>query len=216
MKKIYLLFITLFLLTGCTVEYSLEFNNDILEEKIILGPITENAKAELDFFEPYAIESYGYEDQYDVNLKNDIMTLKYKYNKNLYGMSTPLNDCYDLSSFSYDDEYYYLLTSKEFKCLNYAGYETEEVKINFKTNYDVVSNNADYVNNDTYTWVINNNNYQDKAIEIKLDKNSITQNEEENNKGNSKIFWLIVGIIVIILTIFILSIKSKMSKRDEI
>lgn len=216
MKKNYLLFLALFLLSGCSVEYNLEFNDEILEEEIILGPLTENAKAELDFIEPYAIDNYDYQELYNVDITDTTLKLNYKYSKNLYDMSNSLNECYDLSNFSYDDEYYYLLTSNEFKCLNYAGYETDEVRINFKTNYNVVSTNADYTDDDTYTWIINNSNYQNKPIEIKLEKKDYTKKDDSNNKGNPLMFWLIVGIAAVILILVGINIKKKIDRRDEI
>ena len=207
MKKIHLLFLALFLLSGCSVEYNLEFYDNTLNEQIIMSPLSPSAKADVQFLTPYAIDNYEYQEEYNVDITDTTLILNYQYSKNLYNMANSLKECYTLSNFSYDDEYYYLLTSGEFKCLTHAGHAADEVKINFKTNYTVISANADYVDD---------SNYQNKPIEIKLEKKNYTQKDDSDDNGNPLIFWLIVGILAIALIIFGLNMKSKMSKRDEI
>ena len=65
-----------------------------------------------------------------------------------------------------------------------------EIKVTIKTDLEVISSNADVVNNNLYTWLINRNNYNNKSIKIhknlqkEYDKN-IFDNQSPNPKDYS-------------------------------
>lgn len=214
MKKILLLIIVL-LLSGCTVEYDLEFNDLTVKEKIKIGPIDKLYENELNYLTPYAILNNHQQELYEVDYSNEFLHLNYTYLVNDFRLSETFNDCYELSNFSYDDKYYYILTSKEFKCLSFEKNEAKEIKIKFKTNHKVVNSNADSIENDTYVWIINENNKKNKPIEIKLEKDA----KKKDNKKEKILdgdFFNIFTISIIIFIICIIIYKYLMNRSKKI
>lgn len=216
MKKKYLLIIIVFLLSGCSAEYNLEFNDSSLVEKIKIGQIDSKYEEELKYLTPYSIINSVQQEVYDVDYLNNYLNLTYRYGTNNFGFAETFNKCYELSNLSYDDNYYYILTSKEFKCLSYEGYQTDEVTIKFKTNHKVISSNADYVDGSTYIWIIDENNSQNKPIEIKLAKETNNNDDEKkDNKKQENIFVTIAVALIFILILIGLYIRKKSKKINK-
>ena len=69
----------------------------------------------------------------------------------------------------------------------------DSVKVNITTELEVLENNADEVNGNTYTWNINNNNYLNKEVNIQL--------KRSNNSQDNVNYRLLFGIIFCILVI---------------
>lgn len=207
-NRLFLIFIVLFL-TGCSVEYSLEFNDDNLEEKISIGPFDSNEVSNFEYLTPYAIINNDYEEFYEMDYSNKFLNLKYVYSFNKFKMSEALEICYDLYNLSYDDDYYYILTSKEFKCMSYGNYAADEVIIKFKSNHDVVSANADYVEDETYFWIVNNDNFNSREINIKLLKDSVVDNVDNNKKNIYFSYLYIILFICFMLIGVYIYIKKK-------
>lgn len=217
-KKILLLITCILLLSGCTVEYNLEFNDQSIKENITIGPFDSNNVADFEYLTPYAIINNEDQELYEFDYSNKYLNLDYTYNIYNFKMSEALSNCYDVYNVSYDEEYYYILTSSKFKCLNYDFYSTNEVKIKFKTNHEVEEINADYVENDTYIWTINNNNKNSKAINIKLKK----EEEEPNTPIEKETFLdylkylVVLGVLIGIIILIILHVKKKNERINEL
>lgn len=222
MKKNLYLLLMIFLLSGCSVEYNLEFNDTTFKENIRIGPFDSNKVEGWEFFTPYAIANDAVQEYYEVDYSNQELTLNHNYSLSLYKMSNTLEKCYDLVNISTKDNYYNILTSNEFKCLTYDGYTSDSVKINFKTSHKVISTNADYVDDNTYTWNIDKNNNNNKPIKIKLEKvkNKVeTTEENQKEKKNSfsiAEFAILAGVLLTIIAIGLIYIGIKSKKRDEI
>lgn len=173
MKKI-LILLSVFLLTGCSVEYNLNFNDEKLEENIsiILSGDSYNDVAieQLKKEKVFAIYDGIGKEEYDITFKdnNDIFTSNYKHTYSLedYNRGTIINQCYDAIGFAKNEDEYMLTTSNEFRCLYYNYMDVDSVKISITTNHKVVSNNADMVEKNTYIWEINESNAKNKPIRI--------------------------------------------------
>jgi hypothetical protein len=212
MKKIIILILTIFLLSGCSVEYNLEINNDNIRENIEIGKFDASEIEDFEYLTPYAILNDESQKFYVFDYSNKILNLSYDYNIQNYEMSEAFNQCYDMSNFSYDEKYYYILTSNEFKCLSYMGYTTDEVKINIKSRYKVVESNADYVDNGVYTWIINEGNKDNKPINITIDYN------ETIYKGNklssfSVMLLVIVSLLIVGMIVGIIFLCGKKNNK---
>jgi len=103
----------------------------------------------------------------------------------------------------------------------------------------VISNNADDIENDTYYWTFNKNNYNNRTIEISYDTSQLLYDFEINNTGGSlgnsntntnnnssndfleiktdNNTWIIIGIIALIVIIGVTSyLIIKKSKNNNI
>lgn len=180
MKKIIFLILIL-LVSGCTSNYNLEISNDSFKENINIKidkdliP-TESTQENIELDDPitpflegkqsalfsnekvyYKKKVTYYDDYVDV-------TMKYNYTSNKFKDSNSLNLCFDDFVFE-DDDTYYIHAYGTFYCLY-----TEDININIKTNNKVIKSNADSINGNVHTWIINSSNYNNVNIEFEVDK----------------------------------------------
>lgn len=233
MKKTIFIITLLLLLTGCKIEYKIDLNNllDIKESTEILLT-TEEDKIKLDNFDLYIpinkeTDDYGaFEikrddlEYYNSKKEDETITFNYKFKKEEYDKyinSTFVNLAYDYVSISeVNDSTLVLSTSKEF--LLFEKYlDLEEVKVTINTDYKVLSNNADEVNNHDYTWIITKDNAYGKGIYLKIDttKEDLNFFEKLMRGDYLNIFTLYLAIS---LTGFLAYkfFKKYSQKRDEI
>lgn len=205
MKKYLLLFLVLLIVTGCNAKYDLEITNDTFSENIELK-VDNSDVDEIEYFN-----------------NNNLLTNS-TTNNNVYYEKTSENDgIYTLYNFKHTftmDEYqnslasqffsvfkvnevdgYYTIIAKNFQ--KYDGYDAvpEEYEINIKTNYNVINNNADKVNNNVYTWTINKTNYKNKSIILQYTKTE--KKENIINKVIPIIISCVIGIIYYFVLVFI-------------
>ena len=209
MKKIILLILLVLLLTGCKATYNISFDKNINESIKIYTSNTNIETAnketvnkvseELYNFE-YGYEYYKKEKYYEGNNTGYNYTNKFDYED--YNMYTELQKCYDDFNYSNDDNTVSLSTSEQFTCFDYYP-EIEEVTINMTSQYNITSSNADKVDGNTYTWIINKDNYQNKPLEIKINK----KQEYKEKKITSKMI-ITFGIFLILVLYLLLSIKK--------
>ena len=218
MKKIFvILFLSLSLfLSGCTAEYNIEINEDKVSENTVLtidksrlteplyNTLINDNSVYLDEDEYYAIEES--EDE-----SNSIFSYKYIHDINKFADSRIINWCYNDREIINNENTLTISTKGSFNCANRESRSyVENARINIKTDLEVLENNADEVNDNTYTWIINENNYRDKPIYIQIQKNNI--NIDNNN------LVILVSVVIIfasIITLSILIIKSKMKKANK-
>ena len=201
MKKILFILITCLLLTGCTVNYNLEINDNNFKETITGSVLNK----ELDTNNSTSINNYSFllnEEQpsfyknenifYNKTTNNaqDRIDFDYNYifNENNFNNSRIINECFDNHIYEYKDNKYYLVVSGKFNC-NYS----ETTNINITTDYNVTSNNAQKIKNNTYTWTINENNKDNIYFFITINK---------TNKSSFNLSWntfKTIGLIIIIL-----------------
>ena len=212
MKRILILLSCIFLLSGCSVEYNLEISRDFVKENIEIGKFDASNVKDFQYLTPYAIINDQYQEFYGFDYKNKVLNLTYEYDYQNIEMSEAINECYDMSNFSNDEQYYYILTSNEFKCLSYLDYDADEVKINIKSDYKIVSSNADYVKKSVHTWVINQNNSDNKPINIKFD---LTETVYRDPLSSISICLMVVSVLSVIgVIVFIVYLFGR--KRNKI
>ncbi len=202
MKKIILCLISLFLLSGCNVNYELTIGKDkVIENVTIIGEdIEDNAfikeyEKPLESYVDTTLNSETNEEvdgvsYYDITkstneLGNYVMNLKYNFPKEDLQNSNILN--LSLSQFFYeiDGKEIKISTGLYIKAFEeYNGIDFLNVKIYVDSNYDIISTNASSNENNTLTWYIDQENYKKSPINLTI-KEKDKQNSNQNNSSNS-------------------------------
>lgn len=223
MKKIIILLIVL-LCSGCSVEYNLYTTNtnNLIEEITIYNNYTGS-----EYFPAF----YGSPGTSEENVKIEGVeyyeqignTYKFTFDKDNIEQSNAINNCYNIFEVTEDNGIYTLSTSNNNKCFSNLP-NLEDITINIYDEFDkIISANTNKIDN-TYTWVINNDNRYDSYIEIKLDYSTIDENyqyessqntETENNDivNQENEDNIIIGVIITItfvtglMSVFIYKIK---------
>lgn len=208
MKKILWLTLLVFIITGCDVNYNLEVTNDYMiesvdfwydnnaeNEKIIDNYLEVNHQA---YFDMDLGINYNYSQK---KIKDDGkigMNLRYNYSSDNLQNSSLLDRCYYKKSVTVTDSEIVLYTDGKTNCLYLDDNKNfDSLTINIKTDLPVIENNADEVNGNTYTWKINEKNYQNHPINIRISR------EDDEEQFN---FWIIVIIAVIICLIILIAL----------
>ena len=208
MKKILWLILLVFIITGCDVNYNLEVTNDYMiesvdfwydnnaeNEKIIDNYLEVNHQA---YFDMDLGINYNYSQK---KIKDDGkigMNLRYNYSSDNLQNSSLLDRCYYKKSVTVTDSEIVLYTDGKTNCLYLDDNKNfDSLTINIKTDLPVIENNADEVNGNTYTWKINEKNYQNHPINIRISR------EDDEEQFN---FWIIVIIAVIICLIILIAL----------
>lgn len=207
MKKIkYLLLISIIFLTGCTCEYNITINNDLsVSEEVNASETIEyfaneykhyNRSEALDNLWEYMSNGFDYASKYKYN-KNDnntgiILTnnydsfIEYKNETSIY------NQYFDELDYEENDD---IITIEAYGFNPYVEQDPTKFAIdNFKLNitlpFKVLNSNADSINDNTYTWIIDKNT-DSKRIYLQFDKSS--------NNSNLTLYVVIGTIFVIFI-----------------
>lgn len=221
-KRILMLIPILLLTTGCTCEYNLTIEeNTYIEQITIIGSTSDeissfnnqwqipidkeeynNITLETDSNGEFTGEIYNY------NLSSNKLTFDYNFNQSQYIKSTAVSNCYDMLNITNSNNRIVISTSSNAKCFENHPPLTN-IKINIKVDKKVISNNADGINGNTYTWNINKSNAEDKSINLILENQS-SDNSNNNNENNNQILTkenilkkYAIYIFIIILAIII-------------
>lgn len=221
MKKIVLFLSLLFLVSGCSINYNLEFSGeDILEE--IDFSLTESEYDEWNSNQSEKFEEDGYvyfnsqqllafSDDYEELHKRILnrngnsydVNYSYKYNYKNYNRSMVIDSCFSEYNILNKDDYYYVKLDGPFTCFY------DDMNINIKTDRKVIHTNGEY-SNGVYTWKITEDNFKDFELIFHIDKDEVFDELEviddvkkENNIQISDIIWIIilgaafVGLIIL-------------------
>lgn len=229
MKKIKLIiiFLIVFLVSGCTAEYNVEIYNDEVrvdgsfveedtskwEESIYDIPYYEVVewKTTGDSETPVADGIYKISDntKLGIGLKNTYNLL------DDYVTSPGLKACYQYFNVIEENDEIIISTSTTNKCFDeYSLLDT--ITVNLKTNHKVVSSNADIVNGYHYTWNLDRYNKDDAVISLVLKKDEYVFNYE--NEFIKKTIYIvgITGIILIVGGTIYIHYKNKNRRLNEI
>lgn len=214
-KRIIVLLFGVLLLTGCTADYNLEIDNNLLKEEIT-GMVSKNELNENNSEAPNTVSSLINEGQYpfansteiyDKKLNEDGNNINYKYSFNYdmtnFDKSSLINTCFENHEIVDLGNYYSIKLSGEFYCL-YA----KNINVNVTSNLNVISNNAKKVKDNTYTWVINKDTTN---IEFVVDK---TKPFTKNNKKGSSTFRIISFVILMVLSGITYLLYKKKSNNE--
>lgn len=210
-----ILILSLLLLTGCTINYDLEFTGDKFVENIY-GTVT-NKELELKD-NSTGINIYRnmlYEEQKAFVNRDNLYTktitegneevnynFTYTYSRDNFQDSRIVNSCFSNSVLEETDEFYYIDLSGSFSCLY-----SDQIKINVKSDYMIIENNADKVKDGVYTWIIDDEDSADIFLTIsKTTKSSVTK--DKKGVSTFKIVGFVVLVILSVITYFLYKKKN--------
>lgn len=244
MKKLILLSVVMFFLTGCSATYDIEiYNNQVKEDMEFVNTNPSSWDSEAQYGLTYrdlllASHDYPYP-AFDSTVVDEDDTIKLDgveyYNNQLISNSTKLgqrlsyhkftldnfNDssivkkCYQYFNIIEEESNIILSTSFENKCFDEYPM-LDNITINLKTNHKVVSSNADSVSGYHYTWNLTRESKDDAAILITLKKDEYVFNYENEFLKKIMFFVLVTGIILSIGSITYFYFKKKRNRLNEI
>lgn len=240
MKRVILCVICLICLTGCEVSYDLTLTeesinevtkvytdislNEMYGEELLINFLNNSVNT----YEPiyFNDENYDYyESGYQKNVR--FYNINNYSNGNFQGLniqnvfsfddyyrSNAVKQCFEELNIQKSNNMYLLKTSN--RCNIFDTYSLlNEIKVTIKTDLEVISSNADVVNNNLYTWLINRNNYNNKSIKITvntvkddlsdftgdkddvIDKDDNDDKKDDVKKDTKKNNELLIAIVVI-------------------
>ena len=217
MKKIIICSLIILILSGCTVNYDLEFENDLIKEKLELD-VTENdyaeyiSKIEKDdveenmykFFEAFEIPNdIKMPNQFhkkESKRGNDNINLKFTYDNYDYesfNSSYILNNCfYDVVVLNEENDYYISAKGPLACPLNDAN-------IRIKTDKKVINTNAKYENG-YYTWDITEDDYENIELYFHISKTEPFNEIIEEEKTNYNFIWIIILTLGLVALFYLL------------
>lgn len=217
-KKIIILVLIAFLLTGCTVNYNLDISKDLkYKEEILIdsdvSPLSENQFL-ANYKQPVAPKSIEiYDLTTKINEENQLTRYYYEHNQKDYINNTFINRCYPEAKLTQEDGSLILKTSGSFQCMHmYLNLNIDEMKINITPELRVQDSNADKVDGNKYTWNLNEDNYLEKTIYLKM-KLPITTAIVNNTTKNT---FLLVGAIAILVFLIFAFVKLKKHKNNNL
>ena len=229
-KKLCLLVVIILMSTGCTCEYNLTIDNNTYKESVnIVGTNNSernnlNTKIEI----PVDKNNYYYGDQstnysslgdiYNYSYNNGKLNMSHDFIKSEFINSTLASACYKTLTVTNYQGNTVISTSNGAMCFdNYS--EMTNLVINITVDKNVISNNADKVNGNTYTWNLTKDNSSNKAI------NLVFQNEEgnekeivEDTKNNNKDYtmFIMAGILLIVMLIVYAYVNNLKNDNDGV
>ena len=217
MKKIIICSLIILILSGCTVNYDLEFENDLIKEKLELD-VTENDYAEYfsniekddveenmyKFFEAFEIPNdIKMPNQFhkkESKRGNDNINLKFTYDNYDYesfNSSYILNNCfYDVVVLNEENDYYISAKGPLACPLNDAN-----IRIN--TDRKVINTNAKYENG-YYTWDITEDDYENIELYFHISKTEPFNEIIEEEKTNYNFIWIIILTLGLVVLFYLL------------
>lgn len=234
-KKIIFLVLLLLMTSGCEIEYTLDMDNDTYIEKTIatgnpeaLSEQTVDLTSEvlydiyktkpIPIFNDVILQAESDEKIKDVTYyktkdlsSNNQYGLQFtgKFNFKDIGKSSLINYVYNDFSISKKDNETTLSTGKKFKLFEQYP-NLDKATINIKTKNKVIKNNADTIKNNTYTWYITKENYQNKPMTITIKQNQL------NFKFKQTKVLIMAVVIMSIIAIVSIFIKYKRKKINKI
>lgn len=233
MKKYLILVICALILTGCstTVNVNVDDYYDTTEETIITFNNSQavNYKSVKDYVDKYlnfyksAIELRKYTYTFNEGETKSTVT----FNKEKEDICTYVNNnmfsvyLYNVLKCT-DNGEYYIIQSEGVNSLslpsNKKKFNIEELTINVKLPIRADENNADFIDENMYTWKYDLNTQENKSIYLKISKKELSENKHKVETKDKLINGAkITVIILIILGILfgIAFIATKLYKKHE-
>ena len=225
MKKILILIVLSLALTGCTCEYTLTINNGNYKEniKIIADNASEKATLNGKWSVPIDKESYNqpgdaeaanhYDNVYEYKISNNAVTLSYDFNIKSINESSAISNCYDVVKIQTYENDIIISTDQNVKCFDKHP-PLNSVRINIVTDKEELSNNADSVDGNKYTWFLTKQN-SNKAINMTMKNDNTSIEPFTNNKSNGKRdYSLYIFCAVLLVCFFIGYLIFNKIKKD--
>lgn len=211
MKKMLLLFFIL-LLTGCSTEVRIVIDEENVSETInIFGlkseiyqneTLNEDIKTNIEVFE----REYEFYDVDEFENKNNVgKTYKLSESLELWAELTHLRPCYEKFQLSKTSTNISLETSEEYRCGYLFG--ANDVILIIESDLELVSSNADRVEDNKLIWNINDDNYQNKSINFNF------KTTKKKSNVVTYIIYLTIACLVICVTLFV---RKKNNENNKI
>ena len=224
-KKLLFVILILVLLSGCKAKYSLKINKDGSVEETLV------ATEPPEYFDNYKHTSVGkvisyvmtpyidilnekkYEVNNVVNVNTDSgATVKKKYSsfKDYIGNSVIYSQFTDKINYEENGDKVTISLKGKFSSStqNQSYIPVTDGKITITVPYKVLDNNADVVDGNNYTWIVENNKGQEREIRLSYTKSKL-RNLDFNYSA------IIIIVILIVLGISGLIFYSKFKKSSE-
>lgn len=223
-KKILLFILCLFLTTGCDIEYDLNINNNSYDETITMSFLkSQNNYSDISIYAENKTpitnnpdDNNYYESKIEDNENYYDLIYHYKHDLDSFRQSYFLSNCYPDFDIEDNDKQIVLSSGNTFMCFQGDdGLKADSVKVNIVTELKVLDNNADIVNGNTYTWTINENNYQNKPIEMLLEKSLEIEDIIPRSEA-SNLSFIVVAVIIFVALIVIVFVRHKAKKNNNI
>lgn len=243
MKKIFVLIVFVFCLTGCNGVAKINIEKDEITENITVYSSNDSEYAKVKNWNGLPLPLY-----YDQELENPFSNNKEKekgvryYNVNFddtskiakatasfdinnHTRSSFIRGCFKYYNISENDGTIIFSTSLGLIC-SFTNFD-----VIISTPYKVVNNNAEKVDkvNNTYTWNINESNSKDISIYLEVDfskKYNETDSDIISDDSSDAIFdgketsnnvvFIVIAIIIILSLITIFVLKNKKNKISKI
>ena len=226
-KKILILILLIFMISGCSVEVNVSISDMKIKESSDIT-VLENAlytkeilrTSFRDYIPIYAedlivdtipdqpFSGTLYYNKNTTDLENGYrFNYSYDFDIDKYGDARTIKEGFRDYSYTYRNDIISLSTDDE-GLIYFDEYPLlEEVTINIKTDYLVEENNADKVNDNTYTWVFNKDSK--KSIDIVID----TSKSGDRVLGIVNVstvitIGVVIGIVLVILVILLIRNKK--------
>lgn len=214
MKRYFLILLLIVFISGCSSSYNLFISDDNFKEEIYTNfedvviydasPGIERDDQVTPFIEN---DQYPFKNNRDIIYQKNVsddrknVELKYNFKPEEFNQASSMNLCFDDVDYKYNKEYFEFNLSGSFYCLY-----SDEIDINIITNNKVLSNNADSVKGNIYTWKINSNNVDNVSIQIK-----IKRYEKYQYLFLCVVIFILIGSIIVGYRIF----KKRNQERNE-
>lgn len=209
MKKIILLIVCIFTLTGCNVEYNLNIDKFNITESINLTSTTEDENEDISVYskpiqaflntEDYSESTEEIEGVSYYKIEKDIfnnphtMNINYKFLVNEFKKSNIANNAVSTFSVKDTNDTLQINSGTNIKAFNLnSGIDNLKVKITYDENiYELVKSNADTTEGSSLIWNVTKETYKKSPISVELkkkgskDNNQSNNNDKNNNQNNN-------------------------------
>ncbi len=228
--KIFIIFIFLLILSGCSVEYNLTINEDnTVNEKVVAEEKTKRMEA-LTRLKGNQAVTYLYnifkrEDE-------DIKISSREDEDNTYATAITSHDNINdyVSKFS-SDVFENINIEKDNDVINFTASQSnllggnssygliyDDITVNITIPFEVIDNNADSIKGNIYTWKINKSK-EYKTIKLSYkegNKKDMINVKVNNNTYNISYGIIVVGAIILIIAFIVLFVYIKNKKNNVV
>jgi len=222
MKKLLLLIFVL-IISGCSSEYNLVIDENVIKEDVAIT--IPSSVANEDIIESqtslktsvYRNNAYFYDFNSTKDNDNYYLNYSFDHSVNKFTNSHFLRTCYASNNVENTDDYIYISTSERFNCIVMPDNAyMDSVKVNIVTNLKVLNNNADIIDGNKYTWMFDSSNYTNKPIIIKLKKEKKKEQLLTTDNSSFLSFFTILIILGFIVTSIVFIVRHISIKKNEI
>ena len=212
-KKILLIIVMVFLLTGCTATYELTYEDGVFSEHIVVKELAtsdddsyigiDSVVTNPDLIKIDDKNTYKYELTKDGEF--DVLTLDFEYKDISLENSLVYQECFEYKMFEEKDDYYLIRLEGKTTC----EYLTS-VDVVFKTDKEVINSNADSEDkeNGVYKW----NNFTGGEIMFQVSK---VDSLSKNGSYIEMIPWYVKLIVSFVVALVIFWVYKKIKKSQD-